>query len=251
MTTSAASARYLPPSRLTRMGEIVLSHPLALTVIVLPLALILGSIAGYAFGRAGTYRTERLKTVSAELQQLSGDYLLAVGDSHIERWPARSLCGLPLVNAGVSGATAASYDAFLAELPLPRPPRAIIVTIGTNDANEKRFHDGEEAERRFDHGFRPLLARLLRAAPRVMLTGVPRIAPEDAESFSPEAAERIDAVARSACRASPGCRVTAAPGAGTAQVDGIHFKDYLAAYRGVGTALCTTLLRDAAMASGR
>jgi lysophospholipase L1-like esterase len=244
MTAGSVPAEPAPLSLATRAGELVLRHPLAITLVVLPLALVLGSIAGYAFGKAGSYRSERLRAVSAELRQIAGDYLLAAGDSHIERWPARALCGLPLVNAGVSGATATSYGDFLAELPLTRPPRAIILTIGTNDANEKRFRDGDEAARRFGQGFQPLLARLRRTAPLVMLTGVPRINPEDGEGFSPEAAERIDAIAQATCKATPGCLVTAAPGTDAAQVDGVHFKDYAAAYREVGPALCAALLRE-------
>jgi lysophospholipase L1-like esterase len=238
-------SRQMPGSRLgalcARAGALLLSHPLALTLTVLPLALVLGSIAGYAFGKAGSYRSERLKAATTELQTIRGDYLLAAGDSHIERWPARRLCGLPIVNAGVSGATAASYTEFLAELPLNRPPRAVILTIGTNDANAKRFRDDDEAVRRFEPGLRTLLARLRRDAPLVLLTGVPAIDPDESEGFSVRAAERIGVAGRTLCNDMPGCIPIQAPGHGLAPVDGVHFGDYAAAYRHIGPALCAAL----------
>ena len=250
--SAPASSLTLSPSRsrLAQAGALVLRHPLALLLAVLPLALVLGSVAGYAVGKAGAYRAERLRSVSADLRAITGDYLLAAGDSHIERWPARRLCGLPLVNAGLSGATAAGYGQFLAELPISRPPRAIIMTIGTNDASEKRVRSREEAERRFVDGFSPLLARLRRTTPLVVLTGVPRIDPRLVDGFSPAAAERIGQAAHAACTASSGCLYVAAPGAGIAQIDGVHFTDYAAAYRGVAPKLCTALLGETAVATG-
>lgn len=233
------------PRALRAMGWMVLRHPLVLTVIVLPLALMLGSLAGFAVGRAGTpaipYRTMRLQAVIADLGRIEGDYLLAAGDSHIERWPARRLCGLPVVNAGVSGATAGQFADFLADIPLPRHPRAVIVTLGTNDANSKRFRDPQDAVSRFDAGFQPLLANLTRTAGLVVITPMPPFDPRRVEGFSTEVASRIGAASVDACRASHGCIVADAFPAGLRQRDGLHFDDYASAYRGIATNLCATL----------
>jgi len=226
------------------IGGIVTRAPLALAVTVMPLALLLGSITGYAVGEAGSYRAGRMAAVSGDLARLRGDYVLAAGDSHIERWPARFLCGLPVVNAGISGATAASYQDFFAALSLARPPRAIILTIGTNDANRKRLRDEADVANRFEHGLRRLLALMRKAAPLVVLTGLPSIDPQRGDGFSPLAAVQIGQRARWVCEATPGCMATAAPGAGVAQTDGVHFQDYGTAYRGLADSLCPALSRQ-------
>jgi lysophospholipase L1-like esterase len=236
------ASRLLEPAR-----RAVLRRPLLLALIVIPLALALGSLAGYAVARAGSaetpYRAARLQAVSADLARIDGDYLLAAGDSHIERWPARTLCGLPLVNAGVSGATAASYASFLDEIALPRPPRAVILTLGTNDANTRRFRDPDQAAARFGTAFRDLLATLTRKAGLVAVTGPPLLDANKAEGFSADAAARIASAAMAACRDAARCIVTSAFPAGLAEVDGVHFADYAAAYREIGEGVCAALGR--------
>jgi lysophospholipase L1-like esterase len=242
-------ALRLPPL-LERVGKIVLRHPLTLALIVLPLALLLGSLAGYGFGRAGSappYRATRLQAVTVDLGRIEGDYLLAAGDSHIERWPTRTLCGLPLVNAGLSGATAGAYADFLAGLLLPHPPRAVILTIGTNDANTKRFSNEYEAAMRFEASFEPLLGTLRRTSRIVLVTGVPPIDTARAEGFSAQAAERIGSLAESTCKATSGCLVANPFTPGLPMIDGVHYRDYAAVYRRIGPALCAALEREHAV----
>jgi lysophospholipase L1-like esterase len=226
-------------------GRLVLRHPLALLMIVIPAALMLGSLAGYAIGAAGgepPYRAARLRAIAAELARIDGDYLLAAGDSHIERWPARRLCGLPLVNAGVSGATAESYGELLSRIVLPRKPLAVIVTIGTNDAQRKRLIGDDDARLRFEPALSQLLSALTHRTELVMLTGAPPLDPARAEGFSPDAAARIGTVAEAICRATPGCRFAAPFPSGLEMTDGVHFDDYAAAYRAIGPQLCASLV---------
>lgn len=230
-------------TRLTRGGSA--RHILLVLVLALPLTLTIGSLAGLAIGRASapptSYRDQRLAEISADLRRVDGDYLLASGDSHIARWRAREFCGLPLVNAGVNGATAHDTDVLLAELALPRPPRAIILSVGTNDANRKRFRDPPEAVIRFTRSFRPLLRRLLQKADLVVLTGVPTLDAQHVPGFSAEAAAGIGASAEAGCRASASCRVANNFRDGDKLTDGLHLADYEQAYARIAPMLCATL----------
>jgi lysophospholipase L1-like esterase len=218
---------------------------LVATILVVPLALILGTLAGFAIGRIAapplSYRGHRLDEIAAELRRVEGDYLLAAGDSHVARWPAHVFCGLPLVNAGVEGATARDIDELLADLALPRPPRAIILTVGTNDANRKRFRDPPQAVIRFREAFRPLLRRLSRSPGLVVVTGLPAIDGRQAAGFSAEAAAAISASAEALCRASASCRVGGNFSADDALADGLHLADYDRAYARLAPALCREL----------
>ena len=214
-------------------------------VIIIPLALILGSLAGLAIGRASapptSYRAQRLAEISADLRRVDGDYLLAAGDSHVVRWHARAFCGLPVVNAGVDGATAADTDEMLAGLALPRPPRAIILTVGTNDANKKRFRDEPEAVIRFSQAFRPLLRRLSHKSGLVVVTGVPAMDDRQVVGFSAQAAVGIGAAAEASCRASASCRVAGSFSPDDVLTDGQHLADYERAFARIEPTLCAAL----------
>ncbi len=224
-------------------------------ILIVPVALVVGSIAGFAIGRVSTppssYRDQRIGEVEAELQRAAGDYLLATGDSHVARWQARELCGLPVVNAGVEGATAADTDALLADLVLPRPPRAIILTVGTNDANRKRFRDPPEAVIRFRNAFRPLLRRLAQKTDLVFVTGLPPIDPAKVSGFSPEARAAIDLAAQASCKASASCSVAGPLSDAAPLVDGLHLADYERAYQRIAPSLCAALAAKPTLASSR
>lgn len=220
-------------------------HRLLALLAIVPLALTFGSLAGFAIGRVSalppSYRDQRIAQIAADLRRVDGDYLLAAGDSHVARWRARELCGLPLVNAGLHGATAGDTDDLLAELALPRPPRAIILTVGTNDANRKRFREPPEAIARFSQAFRSLLRRLSHKADLVVVTGLPPMDVRQAAGFSAEAAIGIGAAAEASCRKSASCRVAGGFGEDDALVDGLHLADYERAYGRIAPALCAAL----------
>lgn len=220
-------------------------HFLLALFVTLPLALTFGSLAGFAIGRVSapptSYRDQRLAEISADLRRVDGDYLLASGDSHVARWQAREFCGLPVVNAGVNGATARDTASMLAALALPRPPRAIILTVGTNDANRKRFRDPPEAVIRFSHSFRPLLRKLSHRADLVVVTGVPSLDARQVTGFSAEAAAGIGASAEASCRASASCRVANSFSDEDALTDGLHLANYERAYGRIAPTLCATL----------
>lgn len=233
------------PSLLAASARDATGRNAMLLLLVVLLALAAGTLAGFAIGRAGTppdsYRERRLAEIATDLRELDGDYLLAAGDSHVARWRARHLCGLPVVNAGVNGATADDTASLLAGLALPRPPRAVILTVGTNDANVKRFRDTADAVGRFGDAFRPLLKRLSRKTELVLVTGVPPLDPARAAGFSPAAASGIGSAAEAACRASALCRVANPFRDGVALTDGVHLPDYETTYRRIEPVLCAAL----------
>lgn len=214
-------------------------------ILVLPLAQTLGSLAGFAIGRisspSASYREQRLAEISADLRQIDGDYLLAAGDSHVARWRAREFCGLPLVNAGIHGATTRDIDALLADLALPHPPRAIILTVGTNDANRKRFRAPPEAVIRFAQGFRSLLRKLVQKTDLVVVTGLPFLDAGTPPGFSAEAVAAIRASAEANCRKSASCRFASSFRSGDILTDGLHLADYEQAYLRIAPTLCASL----------
>lgn len=218
---------------------------LAILLVMVPLALIGGSLAGLAIGRFSTsapsYRDQRLIEIKAELRQTDGDYLLALGDSHIARWHAREFCGLPLINGGMHGATTRDTRDLVDELALPRPPLAIVLSVGTNDANRRRFREPPEAVARFRKAVRGLLRDLSGRAGLVVIATLPRLEERQAPAFSEEAALQIAASAETACREEGSCRLVAGFGDGIALADGLHLADYERAYRAAEPGICAAL----------
>lgn len=214
-------------------------------LLLVPLALIGGSLAGFAIGRFSTappsYRDQRLVQIRSDLRQVEGDYLLALGDSHVARWHAREFCGLPLVNGGMHGATTRDTRGLIDELALPRPPLAIILSVGTNDANRKRFREPPEAVTRFRQTFRGLLRDLSGRAGLVVIASLPRLDERQAPAFSEEAALDIAGSAETACREEGSCRLASGFGDGIALADGLHLADYERAYRAAEPGICAAL----------
>lgn len=234
-----------------KLGPAMRNSPALAGGIILGVALLaaaFGGIAGIAFGQISgapasdraSYREARVQTVAAHLRQFDGDYVLVAGDSHIEHWWVRSLCGLPVVNAGLSGATVESYARFFADLPLSRPPRAIILTIGTNDAQKRRIGDPAKALERFRTAIEGLIGQLRQQTPLLVATAVPPLDSHRARSFSPRLAARFSTVLETACR-DHGCRFVEPFPRGVALVDGVHLADYAGVYAGFERDLCPAL----------
>ncbi|TCR63376.1 SGNH/GDSL hydrolase family protein [Bosea sp. BK604] len=242
------------PSRAGRLAKLVAfarACPALAGGIVLcvaSVAAILGGAAGLAFGQmssapasdSASYRDARVQTIGAHLRQFDSDYLLVAGDSHAEHWFVRSLCGLPVVNAGLSGATAQSYARFFADLPLSRPPRAIILTIGTNDAQKRRIGDPDTALSRFESSAGTLLALLGGQTRHIIVTAVPPLDPARAKGFSPGLARRFSTVLKAACR-EPGCNFVDPFASGVPLFDGVHLTNYAGAFARFERDLCPLL----------
>jgi lysophospholipase L1-like esterase len=103
------------------------------------------------------------------------DPVIVLGDSIVEASELpRSLCGHPLLNAGLSGAsTASDLGGWLAGALAGRRAASIVVALGTNDALAERSRQA------FAANYTALLAQLATMSPAVVVLGVPPIEAQD------------------------------------------------------------------------
>lgn len=159
------------------------------------------------------YALMRLRTIEAQAEQITGDYILLAGDSHIERLYLPTLCGLPTLNAGLSGATTREVSTLLSAAKL-RPPRLTILTVGTNDANLKRNPKGDEASVRFRQDLENLLSVALWRSTSVVVSQIPPLRDGTSAGFSPAAITAFDAIADDICTARKCLHAALFPNAG-------------------------------------
>lgn len=246
-------AKFIDDGRIGRKqvtrGACVRQRSMKRSLLVVP-ALLLAALAGAGFDRvsgsakSGTspYHEARSQIVGAHLRQLPGNYILLMGDSHAESWFTPMGCNLPVVNAGLAGATAQSYSRFFETLALPRPPRAIILTIGTNNAQSRRISDPDDAVAAYRRSVEALLKKAGEQTRNLIVTPVPPLDPKRANGFSHEAALRFSAVLEETCR-KQGCRFVDPFPQETDLFDGVHFVDYARAYDRIWDEVCPALDR--------
>src|SRR5205814_6459279 len=122
------------------------------TRIALAVLLIAALAAGLAFFRneASTdlHRQTRQFVVQATLSRVENPIIL-LGDSITEASTLpREICGHPIVNAGLSGAsTASDLGPWLIEALAAMRATAIVVSLGTNDALKARSRQSFEGKR--------------------------------------------------------------------------------------------------------
>lgn len=93
--------------------------------------------------------------------------IIVLGDSIVESAPLpTSICNIPIVNAGVSGADSRYFLGYLDELLGASSPKLIVLAIGVNDAFE-------DALPSFHSRYRAILATLSRRAPVLLTTIAP------------------------------------------------------------------------------
>jgi lysophospholipase L1-like esterase len=99
------------------------------------------------------------------------DVIMVLGDSITEASALpRSLCGHPIVNAGLSGAsTASDLGPWLAGALAGKRTALIVVALGTNDALAGR------SSQAFATSYAALLAELSKLTPHVVVLAVPPI----------------------------------------------------------------------------
>jgi lysophospholipase L1-like esterase len=97
--------------------------------------------------------------------------IIVLGDSISEASTLpRALCGHPIVNAGLSGAsTASDLGTWLIDALDGKQAAAIVVSLGTNDAQAAR------SAQQFQASYSALLAQLSKATPRLFVLAVPPI----------------------------------------------------------------------------
>ncbi len=97
--------------------------------------------------------------------------IVVLGDSIVEASTLpRTLCGHPIVNAGLNGAsTASDLGTWLVEALDGKPATAIVVSLGTNDALMAR------SRQQFEASYGALLAQLSKQTPRMAVLAIPPI----------------------------------------------------------------------------
>jgi lysophospholipase L1-like esterase len=160
------------------------SRVAGLRVVALSLAglalLAAGAGLGWVLRRptadARAYAAMRLIAVQIHLDEAPPDYVFYAGDSQVELQPPdQRPCGLPLVNGGVSGATAAAYADYLTGLKFPVRPRAAALTIGTNDVLAKNDPRSPGAAARFEAAAERIVRGLQAVSDRVVVTALPPV----------------------------------------------------------------------------
>ncbi len=176
------------------------------------------------------FREARAFAVSGLLKQVEGPYSLLLGDSQMERLSLPTLCGHPAVNGAIAGTRTAGLRAVAGWIVLPRPPDAIVVTIGTNDLTERQRAGNPEATEHFRTEIRALFAELAPRAHAVVATPIPPFdssRPGVTRFYDVAAAATYSGIIEQECRRA-GCRFVDAfadlrnPAGLARSPDGVH-----------------------------
>jgi len=156
--------------------------------------LLIGAIAaGFSFFRkeaiADSHRQARQFIVHYTLSRVDNPIIL-VGDSLTEASTLpRELCGHPIVNAGLNGAsTASDLGTWLIEALDGRRAAMIVVSLGTNDALTAR------STQAFETSYAELLAQLVEVTDHLSVLAIPGIDAQGrvTEEMQAEAMGRIN-----------------------------------------------------------
>jgi lysophospholipase L1-like esterase len=193
------------------------------------------------------FQQVRLKTIQTQLDQVEGPYIMVLGDSHAERLYLPSLCGLPVVNAGVSGATVSDVLDLARKITPPRKAQAVLLSVGTNDIGAKRNPQSAEAESGFRTTLVALKQRLASWSGRRALIAIPPVASKEEALFPRAAATRYSAMLAQSCEPK-GCLyldlfagVAQIPEPRAAFSDGVHLRNYARFVRDRETEICSGL----------
>jgi lysophospholipase L1-like esterase len=138
-----------------------------------------------------THRTSRQLVVQRTLARLD-DPIVILGDSIVEASTLpRSLCGRPIVNAGIGGATTASnLGSFLADALGNKRAALVVVSLGVNDAAISGSVE------QYRSTYRALLAELKALTPRRAMVGISPVEAglEDAKKISGAVIDNFNAI---------------------------------------------------------
>jgi lysophospholipase L1-like esterase len=138
-----------------------------------------------------TQRISRQLVVWRTLARLD-DPIVILGDSIVEASTLpRSLCGHPIVNAGIGGATTASnLGSFLADALGNKQAALVVVSLGGNDA---AMSDSVE---RYRSAYRALLTELKALTPRRAMVGISPVEAglEDGKKISGAVIDSLNAI---------------------------------------------------------
>jgi len=220
-------------------------------------ALLLAAVVGGSFQRwlardngareFDGFRQVRIKTIQAQLDQVEGPYIVIMGDSHAERLYLSSLCGLPVVNAGISGATISDVLDLSRAITPGHKAKALLLSVGTNDIWVKRTPETDHAEDVFQAGLTALKSRLTLWSDHRALVAIPPVASNQEKQFPRSAAERYSGMLARSCEPSS-CtyldlfaEAQRPVGPRSAFSDGVHLRDYARFVRARERELCLDL----------
>lgn len=253
--TDMLSILFHPSSRASRsfrprVGVLPLS---GLFLVMLSFAVAIGWVAhgwGASSGPPGVFdgfRQARMKTIQAQLEQVRGPYIAILGDSHAERLFLPALCGLPLVNAGISGATLADVLDLARAITPPREAQAVLLAVGTNDIWVKRKPETEGAEGSFRSGLAALAQRLTIWGRRRALIAIPPVGDKEEALYPRAIAARYSNLLAQSCEPER-CvysdlfgEALDRPGRPSSFSDGVHLRDYAGFVRSREAELCGSL----------
>jgi hypothetical protein len=220
---------------------------LLLSAVALAASSSLAFVAGRTFMRPKTvvmvtgpeaHRSFRRSVVQSDLRQISGDYALILGDSHVELLMLPTLCGLPTVNAGMAGATTEHLRSALAGLEVPRKPAIAVLTVGTNDAQSVDVSSLAERAAAFRKSSLALIRRLSKMTDRIVVTAIPPV-PDRTHGFAAEVIDAYSGILKDLCR--KGLCTYADPFRSRdalVYADEIHLANYAQSYRKLDPAFC-------------
>jgi hypothetical protein len=166
----------------------------------------------------------RIQVMQEHLATQTGPYVIVAGDSHAEMLNWHRLCGLPVVNLGLSGVAGVHYGKVLARLQPQERAKAAVVFLGTNDIARRLKPETEASQSRFESRFVAVLTDLRRFADRSVYAPL-LIRPEDTRSaqwLDAGRAPQFALIASKVCQ-SLGCRPLDLDGVALDRAeDGVH-----------------------------
>jgi hypothetical protein len=114
----------------------------------------------------------RITIMQDHLAMQSGPFVILAGDSQAEFLNWDRVCGLPVVNLGLSGIAAAHYGKVLSLLQPARRAEAALLLLGTNDLARKTKPESDRSLARFQQRFGGVIADLGRFASRTVYAPV-------------------------------------------------------------------------------
>jgi lysophospholipase L1-like esterase len=170
------------------------------------------------------------------------DAIVVLGDSIVEASTLpRSLCGHPVVNAGIGGASTASHlGSILSEALGNKRAAMVVVSLGTNDA---AVPDSVE---QFRSNYRALLSDLAALTPRTAIAAIPPPEPglEEAKKVSVSLIDSYNAILPGLAEEARATFIPLPTMPGRHTLDGIHLNAAgyevwdKAILQGIESALC-------------
>jgi len=200
------------------------------------------AIAGDRAVKTGDgFWTLRSKTIQAQLEQVGPNYIMLLGDSHVERAYLSQICGAPVLNAGISGATVRDVLELTKNISITHKPAAIILSVGTNDIWAARHPKTHRAQTAFTMSLAALRQRLSTWTDHLIVVDIPPVAKAMETAFPRDAAQRYAGMLRDRC-ALTGCKfleLYAETSSDTVEAgDGVHLIDYSGAFHAKEREIC-------------